>query len=433
MDLWVELAVVTGLILLNGFFAMAEMAVVSSRRLRLKAMGQDGAKGARVALTLLENPGRFLSGVQVGITGISVLSGAFGGATLGNRFGDYLDRVPMFQPRGHEIAVALVVVGITMMSLIVGELVPKRIALAAPETIAARVARPLQIVVILARPLVWILEKISAGALALLRIPSERRGKFTEEEVKLAIAEGTEAGAIAEVEKEMLHGVLGLADNPVTAVMTPRPDVEWIDLDDDRETIAKEIAECPYSRVVVARNGDLGRPLGVLQKQDLVADFIAGQPLNVEAHIQQPIFVPENITVLRVLENFRKVPVHVAFVVDEYGDFLGLATLNDVLGVVAGNLPEEFELPGEEMKQRPDGSWLVDGRTPIDEVATTLGIKPGDGDFHTAAGLALERLARIPDEGDAFSVGEWRVEVIDMDGKRIDKLLFCPPEEAKSK
>jgi putative hemolysin len=431
MTVWLELLIILALILFNGFFAMAEMSVVSSRRTRLQAMSEDGSRGAALALDLADNPGRFLSGVQVGITGIGVLSGAYGGATLGNRLGGYLDTIPLFQPRGHEIAVALVVIAITILSIVAGELIPKRIALTNPEAIAARVARPLQLIVMIARPLVWLLEIVTRITLALLRIPENRRDVVTEEEVKIAIAEGTEAGAIAQVEQEMIHGVLGLADTPVSAVMTPRPDVNWIDLDDDPQSLAREIADCPYSRVVVARGGDLGHPLGVVQKKDLVGDLIAGRGLNIEKHMLQPNYVPESMPALRVLELFRNVPVHIAFVVDEYGDFLGIATLNDILGAVAGNLPEEFHSAGADMKLRPDGSWLVDGRAAADEVASKLGIER-DGDYHTAAGFALERLARIPEEGDTFRIGRWNVEVLDMDGKRIDKLLFMPaPENAE--
>jgi putative hemolysin len=429
MTVWLELLIVVALILLNGFFAMAEMSVVSSRRTRLQAMAEEGWRGAGLALELADNPGRFLSGVQVGITGIGVLSGAYGGATLGTRLGTFLDSFPIFHQRGHEIAVAVVVVAITVFSILIGELVPKRIALTNPEGIAARVARPLQIVVMVARPLVWLLEIVTRVTLLMLRIPEERRDAVTEEEVKIAIAEGTEAGAIAEVEQQMIHGVLDLADTPISAVMTPRPDVNWVDLDDDPQSLAREISECPYSRVVVARGGDLGHPLGVLQKKDLVGDLIAGRELNIEKHLLQPNYVPEGTKALRVLELFRNVPVHIAFVVDEYGDFLGLATLNDILGAVAGNLPEEFGPVGADIKQRADGSWLVDGRAAAEEVAARLGIET-DGDYHTAAGLALDRLARIPEEGDRFKIGDWHVEVLDMDGKRIDKLLFTPPAQS---
>jgi putative hemolysin len=430
MNVWIEIAIVVGLVLINGFFALAEMAVVSSRRLRLQAMAEDGSRGAIHALNLLENPNRFLSGVQVGITGIGVASGAVGGATLGARLGDVLETFPLLTGRGHEIAVALVVVAITTLSLIVGELLPKRIALSNPERIAAKVARPLQIVVAAARPLVWLLEKTTEATLALLKIPHEREEHVTEEEVKLAIAEGTEAGVIHEVEQEMMHGVLGLADNTVTSVMTPRPDVFWIDLEDDPKEMAREIADCPYSRLVVARGGDLGRPLGVVQKKDLVADLIAGRGIDVQKHLLEPIYLPENISVLRVLEMFRAVSLHIAFVVDEYGDFLGLVTLADVLGAIAGDMPQEHEPHSETIKRRADGTWLVDGRTPIEELTTRLDLSIDSGDYHTAAGLALDRLARIPEEGDRFVLGDWRVEIVDMDGKRIDKLLFIPPAPA---
>ncbi|MBI5112826.1 MAG: HlyC/CorC family transporter [Rhodovulum sp.] len=427
MDVVLEIAVLIALFLVNGFFAMAELAVVSSRRLRLQQMADDGRPGAAQALLLADNPGRFLSAVQVGITLIGILSGAFGGATLGQRLGPVLDSIPSVAPYGNELAVVLVVVAITALSVVLGELVPKQIALSAPEAIAARMARPLLVLARLFRPFVWILERSSAGLLALLGVERRSAAAVTEEEVRFTIAEGTEAGVIEKVEEQMIHGVLALADRPVVAVMTPRPDVYWIDLDDDPAQVAREVAECPYSRLVVARGGDLGRPLGVMQKKDLVEGLLAGRGLQLEAHLREPVYVPENVSVLRMLEMFRKVPVHIAFVVDEYGDFLGLVTLTDILSEIAGDLPEEHEPMPEDITPRPDGTYLVDGRVAIDELANKLGLPSAGGEFHTAAGLALERLARIPIEGDTFAVGDWRVEVIDMDGRRIDKLLFVPP------
>jgi putative hemolysin len=432
MNIWLESGILLGLFLLNGFFAMAEMAVVSSRRMRLQQMAEAGHRGAAQALGLVDRPGQFLSAVQVGITLIGIVSGAFGGATLGVRLGPVLDQVPGIAPYGGTIAVALVVVLITALSVIVGELVPKRIALANSEKIASAVARPLQITSTVFRPFVWLLERCSSALLAALRIPERRGMAVTEEEVRFAIAEGTEAGVIDEIEQEMIHGVLALADRSVVAIMTPRPDVYWIDLDDEPDVLRREVGDCPFSRLVAVRDGDVGRPLGVIQKNDLVNDLIAGSGLQVERHLRQPLYVPENVPVLRLLEMFRSAPLHVAFVVDEYGDFLGLATLTDVLRGIAGTVPEGRLAFPEEITKRPDGSWLVDGRVPVDSLANKLGLAKPDGEFHTVAGLALDRLGRIPVEGDRFELTGWTVEIIDMDEKRIDKLLFMPPRSAEA-
>ncbi len=426
MTVWLELAIVVGLTLLNGFFAMAELAVVSSRRIRLQQMAEAGSRGAGRALTLAENPGRFLSAVQVGITLIGILSGAYGGATLGARLGAVLNEYPIFAPRGEEIAFIVVVVAITALSVMIGELLPKRIALLQPERIAVVVARPLQILVMIARPLVWALETSTALLLKIMRIPEKRTDTVTEEEVKIAIAEGTEAGVIDEVEEEMIHGVLRLADNSVASIMIPRPDVYWIDLSDDRSVIEREIADCPYSRIVVARDGDLGKPLGVVQKKDLVGDMISGKGIQVEQRLIEPPFVPETMPVLRLLETFKTKLVHLAFVVDEYGDFLGVVTLNDVLEGIAGDLGDEHAQPSENIIRRPDGSWLVDGRASVGELGDKLKLQDVQGEFHTAAGFALDHLAHIPVECETFEIPGWRVEVLDMDGKRIDKLLFMP-------
>ncbi len=426
MTVWLEIAIVVGLTLLNGFFAMAELAIVSSRRIRLQQMAADGSGGAVRALALAENPGRFLSGVQVGITLIGIMSGAYGGATLGARLGAVLNQYPIFAPRGDEIAFGVVVVAITALSVVVGELVPKRIALLHPERIATKVAGPLQVLVMIARPLVWFLETSTALLLKLFRLPEKRSDGMTEEEVKIAIAEGAEAGVIDEVEEEMIHGVLALADSSVASIMVPRPDVYWIDLSDEQQAIEREIADCPYSRIVVVRDGDLGRPLGALQKKDLVGDLISGRGIRIEERLIQPAFVPETMPVLRLLETFKTSPVHIAFIVDEYGDFLGIATLNDVLEGIAGDLGDEHEQPSENIVRRPDGSWLVDGRAPAGDLIEKLKLTDSEGEFHTAAGFALERLAHIPVECETFEIPGWRVEVLDMDGKRIDKLLFTP-------
>lgn len=431
MGMWLELAIVIGLVLLNGFFAMAEIAVVSSRRTRLQQMAEAGSAGAARTLALAEDPGRFLSSVQVGITLIGILSGAFGGATLGNRLGQVLDQWPLIAPHGQQIAIVIVVVVITAISVIIGELVPKRMALANPEPIASKVARPLEFVALIFRPFVWVLGRSSDVLLAMLGIRKNAGQSMTEEEVKIAIAEGTEAGAIDEVEEEMIHGVLALADRSVASIMTPRPDVYWIDLDDDPQAIERDFGECPYSRLVVARDGDISHPLGVVQKKDLVLDLIAGKGIMIEPRLLEAANVPETMPALRLLQIFRTIPLHVAFVIDEYGDFLGLVTLTDVMSAIAGDLPEEHRPTPQEFVKRDDGSWLVDGRAAIDELKDTLGLRlETEGDYHTVAGLALEQMARIPLEGEHFELDGWRVEVIDMDSNRIDKLLFVPPELA---
>lgn len=429
MNMWLELAILVGLVFLNGFFALAEMAVVSSRRMRLQQMAEGGNKGAARALSLAENPGIFLSSVQFGITLIGTLSGAFGGATLGLRLGTFLDQFAWIAPYGERVGFIAVVAFVTALSVIIGELTPKRIALSNPEPIACRVARPLEIVAAVGRPFVWFFERSTAVILTLLGVRDREGQNVTEEEVKFAIAEGTEAGVIDEVEEEMIHGVLGLADRSVASIMTPRPDIYWIDLDDETDSIARDIAECPYSRIVVARDGDMSHPLGVVQKKDLVEDLIAGRGVRMEAHLLETTHVPETMPALRVLQIFRSVPLHVAFVVDEYGDFLGLVTATDVMSAVAGDLPEEHRPATQELLKREDGSWLVDGRAAIDEVKETLGLRlETNGDYHTAAGLVLEHMARIPEEGEHFDLDGWRIEIVDMDSNRIDKLLFIPPE-----
>ncbi len=339
-----------------------------------------------------------------------------------------VSQIPGIAPHGPQVAVALVVVAITALSVIIGELVPKRIALSNPERIAALAAQPLHILTIIARPFVWLLEITTGALLTILRVPERSPDVMTEEEVRFAIAEGTEAGVIDEVEQQMIHGVLALADRPIAAIMTPRPDIYWIDLDDPPAVTAREISDCPYSRVVVAREGNLGRALGVVQKKDLLDSLIAGNMLQIEKNLREPLYVPEGVSVLQTLEMFRRTPVHVAFVVDEYGDLLGLATLTDVMEAIAGQLPEEHETPSEAIIQRSDGSWLVDGRVDINDLIARLGVAETDGAFHTSAGLALHHLARIPVEGDRFDIAGWTVEVIDMDGRRIDKLLFMPAQ-----
>ena len=422
-----EIAIVLALIVLNGFFAMSELAVVSARHSRLQSLAKDGNPKAKRALKLAENPGRFLSAVQIGITLIGILTGAFGGATLAESLGGYLDTVPAIAPYGHPLAVGLVVVLITYLSLVLGELVPKRIALTAPERIAMAVSGPLLLLAKVAKPFVSLLSISGSLVLRILGVRETDKDQVTEEEVRTVIAEGTASGVIDPVEHKMLEGVLRLADRPVRAIMVPRPDVIWIDLDDSDEEIRRDLMASPASRVVVARGGNIDEPLGVVRKKDLLGQCLRGEPLDIKSSMLQPLYVPEGISVLRLLNLFKTQPAHIALVVDEFGSLEGLVTPTDVLEAIAGDLATTTADEFREIFPREDGSFLVDGATSLDDLEQQLGIQVrASDDFHTAAGLVLSALGRIPSTGDRVRIGDWTVEVVDMDGRRIDKLLFTP-------
>lgn len=420
-----ELISVAVLILLNGFFAMSEMAIVSSRRLRLVSMAEQGNPGAKVALQLFDEPSRFLSAVQIGITLVGTLAAAVSGATLAERLGGSLNDVSWINPRGEETAFVLVVVAITFLQTIFGELVPKRIALANPEAIASVVSRPLNAIARIARPLVVFMQWASAGTLWLLGIRQTTNQGVTEEEVKTVLAEGAEAGAIEPEERRMMEEVLRLADRSVESIMVPRRDIYWIDLGDGEAKVRQEIRESPYSRILVGQDGALDEPLGVVMKKDLLDALLADKPFDVRAVLQQPIYVPESATALNVLQLFKTQPVHFGIVVDEYGSIQGIVTPNDLMSAIAGELQEDDAPATPSVLARQDGSYLVDGRCDLSELEDALGLKlDRDGDFHTAAGLALEAFKRLPREGDIATFEGWTIEVMDMDGPRIDKLLF---------
>lgn len=424
--LGLEILIVLALMVLNGFFSMSEMAVVSARRPRLEAMAEDGDTGAARAAELSRDPSQFLSSVQFGITLVGVLSGAFSTATLGQKLSDYLSDFPLVAGYADAIAFTTVVIIITFLSIVIGELVPKRIALAYPEQVAAKVAKPLSVIGAAGRPLVLLLGVSSAAILTLLRVPQIRDQKVTEEEVHSVLKEGTESGVIDPAEREMVREVIGLAETPVTDIMTRRTDVYWIDIADEEKVVRAELRQCPFSRVVVAKGGSIDEPLGFVHKKDLLDMVLEGKALDIEKAVREPLFVPEVTSVLDVLELFREKRNHFAFVLDEFGTFEGVVTLTDVLESITGDLPEAHEAPqSRSIIQRGDGSWLVDGRTEIDELEETIGIDiPDDARFRTVAGLALEAFGRIPVEGETVIFEPWIIEVMDMDGRRIDKLLF---------
>jgi putative hemolysin len=422
--LYVEMLFVFLLVLFNGLLAMSEMAVVSSRKARLNQMARLGHRGARVALRLIDDPSRFLSTVQIGITLVGILAGAFGGATLADQLGDSLDTIPAIAPNGDTIGIAIVVAAITYLSLVVGELVPKRFALANPERVAASVAGPMLLLSRIAAPAVWLLKVSTESALRVLGLSGVRETTVTEEEVKSLIAEGAQAGVFAPQERDMIEGVLRMADRPVRVIMTPRAAIVWIDLKSDRAAILKVVDVNRFSCLLVC-DGSIDRAVGIVHAKNLLPVALRGDVVELRALMTPALIIPESTPVLKLLEQFKRDRVHMAVVVDEYGTTEGLVTLTDVLESIAGELPERGEEPGPLIVQREDGSWLVDGMLPLDEFEDRIGLRGlrGEGAFHTVAGFVLQQLGHLPKTGESFVYRDARFEVVDLDGRRIDKVL----------
>lgn len=418
-------AAVLLLIVLNGVFAMSELAVVSSRKTKLQSRAERGDKGAKAALKLADNPTRFLSAVQVGITLIGILAGAFGQATIAGELDVALEQYPVLAPYSEGLATGIVVVILTYLSLIVGELVPKRIALLFPETIAGVMARPLSLMAAAMGPFVSLLTASTAGVLKLLRIHDAKGEDITQEEVETVLAEGTSAGLIEPEEKAMIAEVMRLGDLPVRAAMTARREVVWVSLTDTAEQQRADIRACPYSRIVVAMSDDLEGELGVVHKKDVLDALIDSRKLDLKPLVQTPLFIPERTSVLKALELLKGSPLHMALVVDEHGVFEGVLTATDLLEMIAGDFPESHDEAASGILRREDGSFLVDGRIDIESLCAALkhDFETTQG-FHTVAGLVLHNLDRIPAEGEVFELEGFQVEVVDMDDRRIDKLIF---------
>jgi putative hemolysin len=419
-----EILVVLALVLLNGFFAMSELAVVSARPARLEARARKGGRGARLALELARDPGRMLSTVQIGITLVGIVAGAFGGARLAGPLAAVLARVPGLAPVSAEIAYALVVAAITYLSLIIGELVPKRLALRAPERVAALVAPTIDLVARMATPAVWLLEASTRLVLRLFGSEAQPSEAVTEEEVKMLIAEGTRAGVFHRHEQEMIGRVLRLADRPVRSIMTPRLELVWLDVDAGPDEIARIVRESGHSRFVVGK-GSLDDVLGVVHVRGLLDACLAGRALDLQAALRPMPVVPDTMPASRALEALRQARVSMALVVDEYGEVEGVVTAEDVLEALVGDMPERRLGEEAAIVRRDDGSMLMDGMLAIDEVKLTLGLDsvPEEESYHTLAGFILAQLGRLPAEGETVAYGGWRFEVVDMDGRRIDKVL----------
>jgi putative hemolysin len=419
----IEIIVVLALFVLNGFFAMAELAIVSSRRAHLERLAKDGGPGARAALALADDPARMLAAVQIGFTTTATLAGIFSGATLAERIEEMLQVVPVLAAYGKPLSIIIVTIAVTYTALIIGELAPKHIALNNPEPIAVRVAQPLTFVARAAAPVIWLLNASTHLLLRLLRLHPRFERAVTEDDIHYLVAEGARVGVIHTAERDMIEGVLDLADSPVRTIMTPRPRVQWLDLNSSKENVLSRVRSCPHAQLLVCR-GSIDEVVGIVRKQDLIDQVLDGQSPDVERVTRPPLIVHESTAILRTLDLFRKTPVHTALVVDEYGALQGIITRTDLLETVAGDLPKIDTPARPKVTQREDGSYLIDASVSFSDVIQLLGMaEVPSGDFVTLAGFILAQLHELPKPGDHVVWKDWRFEVVDMDGRRIDMIL----------
>jgi putative hemolysin len=421
-----DLLLVFVLILLNGLFAMSEIAIVSSRRVRLLQMAEEGNVGAQRALQLSSEPTRFLSSVQVGITSIGILNGAIGEAAVVTRLNGWFEQVPALAPYAHPLAMSTMVVVLTYVSLIVGELVPKRLALTHPELIASIIAGPMQILATAGRPLVLLLSVSTEAILRLLRIGQVKQPAVTIEEIKVLFEQGAEEGVFEPSEHEMMTNVLNLDQRHVGSVLTPRSDIVYLDVRDPIEANRGKLRGAEHT-VLPLCDGGLDHVLGFVRATKVLEQVLDTGVLDLQSLAEPALYVPETMTLMKLLEQFKRTHLPLALVVDEFGDVEGLVTLTDVIAAIVGDLPSE---PGEEptIVKREDGSWLMDGSLDIDTVLRTLDDDSWLTDedrqhYHTLGGLAMLALGRVPRTGDLFERGSYRFEIVDMDGNRVDRLL----------
>jgi putative hemolysin len=421
------------LIFLNGILAMSEIAVVSSRKSRLQKLADDGSPGAKSALELNNEPSAFLSTVQVGITTVGILSGAIGEGALADPMTHWLSGFALTEPYARSLALTLVVVGLTYVSVVVGELVPKRLGLLAPEAIAALIATPMNMLARMTRPVVWLLSSSSTLLLKLLGTHTREDAPVTNDEINVLMVQGAEAGVFHESEQAIVSNVLRLDEQRIGAIMTHRNDIYVLDLDEPEAEIRSRLSASPYTRIVVCRDG-LEHIVGILRTADLLKLALAGEALDVAPFLRPPLYVPEGVTTTHLLESFRKARQQCALIVDEYGELQGLVTLTDVLTSIVGELPSSDIAEDQDIVERSDGSWLVDGSVAIERLKSVMDIEddlPGEDEnaFNTLGGLVMYVLGRIPAVADYFEVAGCRFEVVDMDKNRVDKVLLakCPP------
>jgi putative hemolysin len=418
-----ELSIAVLLIGLNGLFALSELAIVSARKARLKTMADNGRAGASTALKLAEDPGRFLSTVQIGITLVGILAGAFSGAALGDRLTEILLGQGMPERAAEPLGYGLVIGSITYLSVVVGELVPKHLALKSPEGIACAVAPLMALISRIAAPVVWLLDASTKLIFRLFGQSTESESAVTEEEIRTIMAEAETAGVIETDERKMIAGVMRLGDRAVRGVMTPRTDVDWIDLNDSPSEIREILINTPHSRIPVAE-GHPDNMLGVIQARELLAATLREEALDIRKHIRKAPIIPDTLDALDALEVLRQAEVPMALVHDEYGHFDGVVTPADILDAIAGAFRSDEGEAEPEAVQREDGSWLLAGWMPADEMAEQLGVSlPERRNYETVAGLVIGELQHLPNAGEAIETLGWRFEVVDLDGRRIDKVL----------
>lgn len=421
-----EILLIFLLLLLNGVFAMSEIAVVSSRKVRLQQKAEDGDDAARAALDLSNSPNRFLSTVQIGITLVGILAGALGGATLAEKLAVSLRQIKGLEQYSSGLAFAIVVLLTTYFSLVIGELIPKRLGLLDPERIAMAVAKPMRFLSRLAGPLVKILSLSTDLGLRLLGASPSKEPPVTEEEIKVLMAQGAQVGVFELAEQDMVEGIFRLNDRPIDSIMTPRTEIEWLDLDETHDEILLEIKQSRHTRFPVAQD-NLDNVIGVLSSKDFLEKMLAGENFKIPDLLEPPLFVPDSMSTLKTLERIKDAGVREALVLDEYGGLLGMVTLYDILKAIVGDIPGPGDSAEPQVIRREDGSWLLDGLLSIDEVKELLGVDDlPDEDrigYQTLGGFVMSQLGRIPSAGQQFEWNAMRFEVLDMDGRRVDKVL----------
>ena len=437
MNIASEILIVLAIILVNAVFVLSEMSVASSRKVRLQERVNDGDKRAATALKLIEHPNLFLATVQIGITLVGVFLGAVGGARLSGPLSGLLLGVPALAPYADTLALTIVVIAITFVSIVLGELVPKRIALHNPERLASLLAGPMLLVSTLFKPFVWLLGRITDLILKLMGVEPGNEPPVTEEEIQLLIDQGTQAGVFEEAEHDMVEGVFSLADQRVYSLMTPRPDVVWLDIGDSIEEIREKLAQSNFSRFPV-RQGSLDAIVGIVKARDLLVQSLNNEPIVLKNLLRPAFFVPETMFASRALELFKEKGTDMLLVIDEFGALQGLLTINDILEEIVG----EMEIEEPQATQRPDGSWLLDGMLEVDEFKEIfdLPLLPHEDEYETLSGFVMMSLGRVPQPTDRFEWHGLKFEVMDMDGRRVDKVLVTTlpqrppaPEEGNGK